>query len=129
MCLCCLGWGLFLYNYANGRAREPRLEDVTPNAQILAGQAGVSVLDYFFWTLFVGLSGSSLYAAMLVFDVLPFVAQASFIYYIMTNAKLEPATRSCCADDAAEKETMLAARPSCGAEKQAKPCCKATELV
>ena len=45
----------------------------------------------------------------------------------MTNAKLEPATRSCC--DAAEKETMLAARPSCCAEKQAKPCCKATELV
>jgi hypothetical protein len=46
----------------------------------------------------------------------------------MTNAKLEPATRSCC-DDAAEKETMLAARPSCCAEKQAEPCCKATELV
>ncbi|KAK7253462.1 hypothetical protein SO694_0000186 [Aureococcus anophagefferens] len=107
MCLCCLGWGLFLYNYANGRAREPRLEDVTPNAQILAGQAGVSVLDYFFWTLF-----------------------ASFIYYIMTNAKLEPATRSCCGDDAAEKETMLAATPRRAARRSSSPpCCKATELV
>ena len=116
MCLCCVGWGLFLFNYMNGRAGQPTVDDIKPNQQILAGQALVAGLDYFFWTELVGFTGASLRAVILIFDVLPLVAQAAFVWYVMTNATVAPvAARPCCDGEAArsEKELMLQQRPSC----------------
>ena len=116
MCLCCVGWGLFLFNYMNGRAGQPTVDDIKPTQQILAGQALVAGLDYFFWTELVGFTGASLRAVILIFDVLPLVAQAAFVWYVMTNATVAPvAARPCCDGEAArsEKELMLQQRPSC----------------
>ena len=102
MCLCCLGWGLFLWNYLNGQGRAPTVDDIKPNTQILAGQGGVAFLDYFFWTGFFGLSGSSLYTVIFIFDFMPFLAQSLFVYYLITTtSKVKavdaiPMKASCC---------------------------------
>lgn len=117
MCLCCLGWGLFLWNYLNGQGRAPTVEDVGPNVKILAGQGIVACLDYFVWTRFFALGGSALYAVVFVFDVFPFVAQAFFIRYLLSTATTNKAAaaapkKACCGGDVEtrrlEKEAMLA---------------------
>ena len=108
-----LGWGLFLWNYLNGQGRQPTVEDVAPNAKILAGQTAVAAVDYFVWTRFFGLTGGALYTVMVIFDLCPLVAQAYFVRYLVaTTARAAPAAAkgpSCCEVEARrlEKEKML----------------------
>mmetsp|Transcript_25769 Transcript_25769/g.77380 ORF Transcript_25769/g.77380 Transcript_25769/m.77380 type:complete len:115 (+) Transcript_25769:344-688(+) len=113
MCLCCLGWGVFLYNWYNGEGRAPTAADVKPNVQILGAQGVFGFLDHFFWTIFLGLSGNALWTATFVFDVAPLLAQAAFVGYVWRTAQTpvvayavvdQQNLKGCCGG---EKETML----------------------
>ena len=109
MCLCCVGWGLFLYNYWTTGTFQVCVDRaaVEKNAKLLGAQGVAATLDFFVWTSLFELQGASLVAVVMIFDVLPLVLQLCFTAYLFVRLSSSPPCRtsqpaSCCesAEDA-----------------------------
>ena len=107
MCFCCVGWGLFLWNYWTTGSFQVCADRaaVEKNAKLLGAQGVAATLDFFVWTSLFELQGASLVAVVMIFDVIPLILQLCFTAYLFVRLSSSPACRtsapaSCCAEDA-----------------------------
>ena len=65
MCFCCVGWGLFLWNYWTTGSFQVCADRaaVEKNAKLLGAQGVAATLDFFVWTSLFELQGASLVPA------------------------------------------------------------------
>ena len=96
MCFCCVGWGLFLWNYWTTGSFQVCADRaaVEKNAKLLGAQGVAATLDFFVWTSLFELQGASLVAVVMIFDVLPLVLQLCFTAYLFVRLSSSPPCRT-----------------------------------
>ena len=96
MCFCCVGWGLFLWNYWTTGSFQVCADRaaVEKNAKLLGAQGVAATLDFFVWTSLFELQGASLVAVVMIFDVIPLILQLCFTAYLFVRLSSSPACRT-----------------------------------